>query len=166
VLGLNTHGAFLPFRPEGVDMTIDIEYVLIPVDGSEASMDAVEYAIGIADRYGADLHVLYLFGESISRGLEAGDIEKAEIEAQSESVVADVKSMTPDGMVVDSSVEYGFSTSKKTIHPGSVILDRSEELDIDFIVVPRGSIGTEEWDLLEKAAEYVLLYATQPVLSV
>ena len=147
-------------------MPLDVETVLIPVDGSDAAMEAAEYAIAIADRYGADLHVLYLFGESVSRGLESGDIDESEIDAERESVLANVRSMTPDGIAVDSSVAHGFSSSRKTVHPGSVILDRTEELDVDFLVVPRGSIGTEEWDLLEKAAEYVLLYASQPVLSV
>jgi nucleotide-binding universal stress UspA family protein len=156
----------LAFRTEGAIMPIDVENVLIPVDGSDAAMEAVEYAIAIADRYEADLHVLYLFGESVSRGLESGDIDETELEAESESVLGDVRSMTPDGMSVESSVAHGFSTSRKTVHPGSVILDRTEELEADFLVVPRGSVGTDQWDLLEKAAEYVLLYASQPVLSV
>jgi hypothetical protein len=54
----------------------------------------------------------------------------------------------------------------KTRHPGSVILDTAEELDADFVVVPREPVSGDPGEVLEKAAEYVLLYASQPTLSV
>lgn len=130
-------------------------------------MDAVEYAISVADRYGADLHVLYVLGEAIARGMEAGDIDEESIAEESQTFAHDVRELAPDSVEVDSSMAYGFSTVRKTIHPGSVILDCAEGLDTDFLVIPRESTGTSgEGDVLEKAAEYVLLYASQPVLSV
>jgi hypothetical protein len=47
-----------------------------------------------------------------------------------------------------------------------VILDCAEDLAVDFLVVPRETSAGDAADVLEKAAEYVLLYASQPVLSV
>ncbi|MFB6267405.1 MAG: universal stress protein [Halodesulfurarchaeum sp.] len=147
-------------------MSLEVDQVLVPVDGSEASMDAAELAVSIAERYAADLHVLYVLGEAVARGMEAGDIDEDAIAAESRTFVDDVRAIAPEDLSVESSMAYGFSTVRKRIHPGSVILDCAEQLDTDFLVVPREAQGGEQGEVLEKAAEYVLLYASQPVLSV
>ncbi len=148
-------------------MALEVDQVLVPVDGSEASMDAVEYALSIAHRYEADLHVLYVLGETVARGIESGDIDEASVAKESQTFAEDVAAMAPEGIDVDASMAYGFSKVRKTVHPGSVILDCAEDLDTDFLVIPREATGSpSEGDVLEKAAEYVLLYASQPVLSV
>ena len=147
-------------------MTLVVDTVLVPVDGSEASADAAEYAIAVAERYDADLHVLYVVGEAVARGMEAGDIDETDVADESQLFVADVAAMADDPDRVESSMAYGFSTVRKTRHPGSVVLDAAEDLSADFLVIPRESMSGGQGDVLEKAAEYVLLYASQPVLSV
>ncbi|MFB6070725.1 MAG: universal stress protein [Halanaeroarchaeum sp.] len=147
-------------------MPIEVDTVLVPVDGSEASADAAEYAVAIAERYDADVHVLYVLGEAVARGMEAGDIDGADVADESRLFVEDVAAMAADPDRVESSMAYGFSTVRKTRHPGSVVLDAAEELAVDFIVIPREGEAGQQGDVLEKAAEYVLLYASQPVLSV
>lgn len=147
-------------------MTIPVDTVLAPVDGSEASADAAEYAVAVAERYDAELHVLYVLGEAIERGMQTGDIERAEIADDSYQFVEDIAANAADRTRVECSMAYGFSTIRKTRHPGSVVLDTAEEVDADFIVVPRESMVGDSGDVLEKTAEYVLLYASQPVLSV
>lgn len=147
-------------------MPLEVDRVLAPVDGSEASMEAVEYAVAVADKYGAELHVLYVVGEAVARGMETGDIDETSVAEESRTFAEDVQEMAPDGVDIDSSMAYGFSTVRKTVHPGSVILDCAEGLDTDFLVIPRESMTSGQGDVLEKAAEYVLLYASQPVLSV
>lgn len=150
----------------GPSMVLEVDTVLVPVDGSEASADAAEYAVAIADRYEADLHVLYVFGETISRGIEAGDLDPDEVANDIQTFIDDVAAMAPESVTVESSQALGFSTRRKTTHPGSVVLDTAEDVDVDFLVIPRESVGGGTGDVLEKAAEYVLLYASQPVLSV
>ena len=147
-------------------MTLVVDTVLAPVDGSEASADAAEYAVAVAERYDADLHVLYVVGEVVARGMEAGDIDRSDVADESQLFVEDVAAMADDPDRVESSMAYGFSTVRKTRHPGSVVLDAAEDLSSDFIVIPRESMVEDHGDVLEKAAEYVLLYASQPVLSV
>jgi nucleotide-binding universal stress UspA family protein len=147
-------------------MTLEVDTVLIPVDGSESSADAAEYAVAIADRYGADLHVLYVFGEAVSRGIETGDLDQDEVATETQTFIDDVAAIAPANVHVDSSQTYGFSTSSLTTHPGSVVLDTAEEVNADFLVIPREHTAGGTGDVLEKAAEYVLLYASQPVLSV
>jgi len=147
-------------------MPLEVDRVLAPVDGSEASMEAVEYAVAVAAKYGADLHVLYVVGEAVARGMETGDIDETSVAEESRTFAQDVQEMAPEAVDVDSSMAYGFSTVRKTRHPGSVVLDTAQDLDVDFIVIPRESMAGDHGDTLEKAAEYVLLYASQPVLSV
>ncbi|WP_336345273.1 universal stress protein [Halalkalicoccus ordinarius] len=148
------------------DATPSIETVLVPVDGSEESITAVEYATAIAEKYDASLHVLYVLGEEVVRGIETDTIDREAV-ADEAAAFVDVTAEIADeaGVPVTSSTAYGFSTTQKTRHPGSAILDCAEDVDADFIVVPREPSPDEPGEILERAAEYVLLYASQPVLS-
>jgi nucleotide-binding universal stress UspA family protein len=71
-----------------------------------------------------------------------------------------------DDIPLSHSTAAGFSPSRLTVHPGSVILDVAEEITADFIVIPREPVSGDPDQVLGKAAEYVLMYASQPVLSV
>jgi hypothetical protein len=71
-----------------------------------------------------------------------------------------------DGTPLNHSSAYGFSASRLTQHPGSVILDSADDVDADFIVLPREPVTGDPDAVIEKAAQYVLAYATRPVLSV
>ncbi|WP_224267798.1 universal stress protein [Haloprofundus salinisoli] len=146
---------------------LELDLVLVPVDGSDESTVAIEYAIGIAEQYGAAVHAVYVLGEEMARAIETGAVEEDEIATETEAFTDNVAEMAESSDVeVATSTAYGFSTNVKTRHPGSVVLDTAEELDADFIVVPREPVSGDPGEVLEKAAEYVLLYASQPVLSV
>ena len=152
----------------GPGMTeLDIDLVLAPVDGSEASHEAVDYAIAVAGEYGASVHALYVLGEDVVRALETGAVDEADVADDTESFTESVTERAEAaGVPHSNSIAYGFSTEVKTVHPGSVVLDTAEELEADFVVVPREPMTDDGAQVLEKAAEYVLLYASQPVLSV
>ncbi len=146
---------------------LDIDLVLVPVDGSEESTTAVEYAVAIAAEYGAEVHAVYVLGENVARDIERGTVDEADVVAEEELFDQTARALADDrGVGFSTSVAYGFSTTSKLRHPGSVVLDTADELDADFVVVPRESFSDEPGSVLEKAAEYVLLYASQPVLSV
>ena len=148
-------------------MALTVERVLVPVDGSDESLEAVEYAVAVARRYDAAVHAVYVLGEEVVRGIEERAVDEAEISEDTEAFTGTVRGMgEAEGVDVSTSVAYGFSTKRKTTHPGSVILDTAEEIDADFLVIPREPLTGEPGEVLEKAAEYVLLYASQPVLSV
>ena len=145
---------------------LDIDTVLVPIDGSDEADLAVEYAVTIAARYDAAVHAMVVLDEDASRAVEDGtiDAEAAASEAQSISAAAAAVAER-EGVAFADSTALGFSTTRKLVHPGSVILDAAEQISADFLVVPRES-DLEEDDVLEKAAEYVITYASQPVLSV
>ncbi|SNR30381.1 Nucleotide-binding universal stress protein, UspA family [Halorubrum vacuolatum] len=159
---------FLTLGDDGACMTeLDIDLVLVPVDGSEESHEAVDYAIAIAREYGARVHALYVLDEDVVRAIETGAVDEADIADDTESFTDSViERADAAGVPHGNSIAYGFSTKVKTVHPGSVVLDTAEEIDADFIVVPREPVTGGPGEVLEKAAEYVLLYASQPVLSV
>ena len=139
--------------------------MLVPVDGSEEAMEAVEYAVAIAERYDAVVHALYVLGEDAAAAMQEGNIEAAAIARQSEQVMASVRGLAED-VPVDHSSAYDFSRTRLAQHPGSVILDVAESLESDFVVVPREPVTGSSEAVIEKAAEYVLAHASQPVLSV
>ena len=144
---------------------MDVETVLAPVDGSEAAMEAFGYAVAVAERYDAEVHALHVLGEAASRGLATGDIDDEDVVALSEEVMESTREVA--GRVpLNHSSAYGFSSSRLTQHPGSVILDAADEAAADFIVLPREPVTGDPDAVIEKAAQYVLAYATQPVLSV
>ncbi|MFO7832750.1 MAG: universal stress protein, partial [Halohasta sp.] len=51
---------------------LEVDLVVVPIDGSEESRTAVEYAIAVADRYDASVHALYVLGEPTVRALDGG----------------------------------------------------------------------------------------------
>jgi nucleotide-binding universal stress UspA family protein len=146
---------------------MEVDTVLAPVDGSEEAMEAVEYAVAIAERYDAVVHALYVLNEDAATAIREGELEAAAIATRSEQVMAGVRDVAADRDVpVDHSSAYGFSRDRLLQHPGSVILDVAESLDAGFVVVPREPVTGHPEAVIEKAAEYVLAHASQPVLSV
>jgi len=145
-------------------MDIDIDLVLAPVDGSEEAERGVEYAVAVAKRYEADLHLLYVLDQHVARGIETGDVSAESVAEQHRAFTARVRKRLDDVSLSHSSAA-GFSESRLMQTPGSVILDAADELDADFLVVPRESRMDAPNATLGKAALYVLEYASQPVLS-
>jgi nucleotide-binding universal stress UspA family protein len=146
---------------------LEVDTVLVPVDGSDESVEAVEYAVAVAEQYGASVHAMYVLGEELVRGIERGAVDKEDVLSDTETFIDTVRDLADEyGVTVSTSNAFGFSTTRKTQHPGSAVLDTAEDIDADFLVIPREPLSGEPGEVLEKAAEYVLLYASQPVLSV
>lgn len=145
---------------------LEIDTVLVPVDGSDESIEAVGYAATVATEYDASIHAIYVLGETAARAVETGAVDPDDMATEGRTQIDTVETATGDADVsVSHSVAYGFSRRRKLVHPGNVILDAAGQIGADFLVIPRES-NHRSGDVLEKAAEHVLLYASQPVLSV
>jgi nucleotide-binding universal stress UspA family protein len=146
---------------------LEVDLVVAPVDGSEESRTAVEYAVTVADKYDATVHALYILGETTVRAIDRGAVAEEAV-ADDTKAFSEAVTELAAGADVDltTSIAAGFSTDIKTLHPGGVVLDTAEQLDADFVVMPREPTTDASSDVLETAAEYVLQYASQPVLSV
>ena len=146
---------------------LEVDLVVVPIDGSEESRRAVEYALAVAKQYDAAVHALYVLGEPTVRALNRGAVDDGDVADDTEAFSDAVTELAADTDVeFTTSIAAGFSTDIKTVHPGGVVLDTAEEIEADFIVVPREPAADAQSDVLETAAEYVLFYASQPVLSV
>lgn len=154
------------FRGRAPPGDMEVGTVLVPVDGSEESTGAVEYAAAVAAEYGALVHVMYVRGGAESRAIEPDDVGADEVADEGLAYIDAVEEVVAEHDVpVTHSIAYGFSRRRLTVHPGSVVLDAAEQMAADFIVVPREGYARPS-DVLGKTAEHVLLYASQPVLSV
>ena len=150
-----------------MNQSSEFEKILVPVDGSDESMTAVSYAVEVAIVYEASLHAIYIAPDEYTKPIRNESIDPVEVSATSQTVLADVSEIAENNEVpIVCSSTIGFSTKFKLLHPGSAILDTAEQINADFIVIPRESVHRESVDMLEKAAEYVISYASQPVLSV
>jgi nucleotide-binding universal stress UspA family protein len=144
---------------------MQVDTVLVPVDGSEAALEAVEYATAVAERYEAGVHAVYLVAENADDAMANGEITAESVAKQGEEIMATVRTLSGEVPITHSSA-CGFSVSRLSQHPGSVILDVAETLNADFVVIPREPVTGDPEAVIEKAAEYVLAHASQPVLSV
>ncbi|MDT3433594.1 universal stress protein [Haloarcula sp. 1CSR25-25] len=144
---------------------MDIDLVLAPVDGSDQSERAAEYAIAVAERYDADLHLLFVIDERLHREIDSGDVSATAVAEEHRAFIERIQAEFRDAHdgVFETSSATAFSETRLMQTPGSVVLDVAEELDADFIVVPRED-GSE--DAVGRAAFYVIEYASQPVLTV
>ena len=150
-------------------MPATVDLVLAPVDASEEAERAVEYAVAVADRYEADLHLLHVLDERVARGIETGDVDATAVAEEHRAFTDAIRDHLPSAEGVGrftQSACAGFSPHRLTQSPGSVILDVAEDVDAGFIVLPRESPTEGPDETLGKAALYVLEYASQPVLSV
>jgi hypothetical protein len=98
------------------------------------------------------------------KSVEAGELNAENIADEQLSVADEVAPLVGDVSISHSSAA-GFSPSRLRQHPGSAILDVAEELPADFVVVPREADADPE-QTMGRAAQCVVEYASQPVLSV
>ncbi len=145
---------------------MDIDLVLVPVDGSDRSEQAAEYATAIAERYDADLHLLFVLDERLRRDIDRGAVDPESVAQDHREFTQRVRDRSHElghDVVLDTSTATAFSQKRLMQNPGSVVLDVAEVVDADFLVIPRADSSN---NAVGRAATYVLEYASQPVLSV
>ena len=146
-----------------------IDTVLVGLDATPDALTAAELAVAIAGRYDADLVGLFVHDEQEVAAVESGAISPEEISDVARGVLDDIATVAEAaGVTFRPATAYGFSTRRKLVHPGSVVLDAADEFAADFIVLPREPVGgtAPQTGTLVKAAEYALLYASRPILAV
>jgi len=145
---------------------VDAGLVLTPVDGSEDARRTADYAVAVASRYSADLHLLFVLDQRVAEGVQTGDVDAEAVAAAHQEFLSAVQDQQRHDVEVTTSSAAGFSTARLDQTPGSVVLDAAEELGADFLVVPRETPEDDVDVTIGKAALYILQYADQPVLSV
>lgn len=144
-----------------------IEKILLPVDFSECSKEALRYAVELSDRFGAAIHLLYVW--DIPGYLRpdltvwTGDISASLSEhAQKEA------SQALDEFVLDVGVKdrKGLTAEAVPGAPAPTILQKAEDEGFDLIVMgTHGRTGLSHL-VLGSIAENVVRRAHCPVLTV
>jgi len=144
-------------------MTVEIDTVLVPVDGTDAAARAVRYAVGIAARYDTGVHVLHVVDSELPRSVRSGTIDPETVAADQRSFLSAALEDSEDHDIpVSAASTAGFSASQLRRNPVTVVLEAAGDIGADFIVVPREDRSA----ILGKVADHVLSHASQPVLSV
>ena len=151
-------------RPSRVLSSLDIHSILVPIDFSIHSKNALKYAIPMAKQFGASLHLVYVveptiypadlgFGQVVLPGVEDELREKGAEELRSlieREIGRKVKA----------------SSTVRTGNPHQEILNEAEEKMVDMIVVAtHGHSGVEQM-LFGSTADRIVRNARCPVLTI
>lgn len=136
--------------------------ILIPTDGSEEVLTAVEHAFELAETYDATVHALYVVDNSRGgTGLMGADTESAASGFRSigEEAVADIATRGEEaGLTVKTEVRDAL--------PHEGILDYADEHDVDLLVMSsRGRSGVSRF-VFGSVTERVVRLSNRPVLVV
>ena len=146
-------------------MFVSIRRILFPTDFSEPAKEAQKYAMALADRFGAELHLLHVVPEvamplpdsTNAWTLPAADL-KLQVEAAERQLLHD---LGPD-----------WAEERRTVHTAVVgnaveeIVKYAREHEIGLIVIgTHGRTGLSHL-LLGSVAEKLVRLATCPVLTV
>jgi|WetSurMetagenome_2_1015567.scaffolds.fasta_scaffold25832_3 nucleotide-binding universal stress UspA family protein len=138
-----------------------IKKILVPTDGSDYSIHASEYAIGIAKAHDAQITVVYVIDEVVIdrfKTFNREDIEK-ELKADGERYVNYILGLAEKaGVKVYTLIVKG--------RPFEQIVHLANGLNVDLIVMGTYGQRAAERILIGSVAERVIEYARCPVLVV
>jgi nucleotide-binding universal stress UspA family protein len=148
-------------RGAGEERGPGFESVLVPVDFSEHSAQAIRYASGICRSYGARLHVVHVFEPPIHPEVYIGG----------GSVLPDFRTLETDltSALADFATGAGAAEAVTHVVEGravSGILDVAAESGTDLIVIATHGLTGLKHVLLGSVAERVVRRAMCPVLTV
>lgn len=143
--------------------------ILVPTDGSNVAEAAVDHALDIAERYGAEVHALFVADtDAIAYGLGAEQVDRirdGEFDGMDE-LRTDADAAT--GHVADLAGERGVAVREEHAggKPHQVIADYAAAEDIDLVVMgSHGRAGVRR-ALLGSVTERTLRSTDIPVLVV
>lgn len=127
--------------------------ILLPTDGSATAEAAMEHAVDLATRYGADVHVLHVvdarqYDTSIESAVEP-------LRKRGREYVDRLAGAADADVSVTSAVEVG--------RPARRILAYAEEHDVDLVVMGTRGRGGLPDRLLGSVTDYVVTHASVPV---
>ena len=138
-----------------------ISKILVAIDGSDASMDAADYAISISKKYNVELYALHviradvdLFGQHETSEFMTRMRNEGEKYLNKVKLIADEKNIQIKTEMISS------------IDLARGIVDYAEENNIDLIVIGTRGISGFKKLLLGSVASHVVTYAHCPVLVV
>ena len=139
----------------GANQRVTISKILIPIDGSAASIDAADYAISISKKYNAELYALHVIRGDLAA--ETSESFMTRMTKEGEEYLNKVK-VNADEKKVQIKTEIISS-----INIAGGIMAYAEKNNIDLIVI--GTTGRSGFKrlLLGSVASRIVTYAHCPV---
>ncbi|MFB6091402.1 MAG: universal stress protein [Haloquadratum sp.] len=136
--------------------------VLVPTDGSDGTMQALEHALDIAATGDATIHALSVVDKRLY--LAAGEDQKPELKATMEDDAHDAVEEIAE-VAAEAGVEC--TTTVREGVPYRAILEYAEETDVDLIVMgTHGRSGRDKITNLGSVTERVVENTETPILVV
>ena len=138
------------------------EHVLVPTDGSDGTMQALEHALDIASTRDATVHALSVVDKRLY--LAAGEDQKDELK---ETMEADARAAVE--RVADAASEVGVecTTTVRDGIPYRAILEYADENGMDLIVMgTHGRSGRDKLANLGSVTERVVENTETPIMVV
>ncbi|HML06415.1 MAG TPA: universal stress protein [Methanobacterium sp.] len=140
--------------------------ILLPIDNSEASEKAGEYAISSADITGADIIVLHVIDTYYLNSLPQADLRESldkQFRKEGKEAVQKFEKKIEDEQCQGNCKNINLISMIKEGKPDDVILKTAEELGVDHIVMGKsGKHGLEKF-LVGSTTERVVRGAKIPV---
>ena len=142
------------------------EKILLPIDNSEQSQKAGEYAISAANIAGAEIIVLNVIDTYYLNSLPQQDLRESldkQLRAEGKEAVEKFKKKIEDEKCDGSCKNVKLITLIKEGKPDDVILKTADELEVDQIIMGKsGKHGLEKF-LLGSTTERVVRGAKVPI---
>ncbi|AGB39888.1 universal stress protein [Natronococcus occultus] len=134
--------------------------ILVPTDGSDPANRAIEHALTLADRYGADLHAMYCvethrYGEP---ALSSTELILDNLEDQGAAMLEEIS---------DRADSSGIDCRWNVCHgrPWEAVRKKGAEIDADLIVIGYQGQSHTRTDRIGSVAERIVRTADRPVLT-
>ncbi|OYR54309.1 universal stress protein [Halorubrum halodurans] len=145
------------------------ERILIPTDGSDVAEAAVDHALDLAARYGAEVHALYVVDiDSVNYSLGTEQVDRLKQGRFDEMEEVKERADEATGTVADRGAERGIDVVEHVSggRPHKVIADYAEDNGMDLVVMgSHGRAGVRR-ALLGSVTERTLRSTHVPVLVV
>ncbi|WP_276302388.1 universal stress protein [Halorussus lipolyticus] len=133
--------------------------ILVPIDGSQQADNALDHALGLADTYDAEIHLLFVVSvASVPNEIDAGPVED-KLDRYGEGVTSSAAERAGEAGV----------EARTEVVPGTphrAILDYAGDREVDLVVMgTHGRTGIDRY-LLGSVTEKVVRLADAPVLTV
>ena len=145
-------------------MELNIRKILVPTDFSEFSLNAADYAMGIAHRFQSEVTFLYVLQDAVALFPEPGVAFPAPGNYMQELQESSQKSL--DRVAEKYQGDVAISTELRNGPPFVEILRCAREGDYDLIVIGTHGRSGLAHVLLGSVAEKVVRKASCPVLTV
>ena len=140
--------------------------ILLPIDNSEASEKAGEYAIKTADPSGADIIVLHVIDTYYLKSLPQPDLREKldkQFREEGKEAVEKFEKKIEDEQCEGNCKNINLISMIKEGKPEDIILKTADELDVDQIIIGKsGKHGLEKF-LVGSTTERVVRGAKVPV---